>query len=76
MKKPKTIQLRCQGWRRHGGAFSHGPVQWEQCSNPAIVLLTVEQDGQITKDSPACAVCWEEGRSLGIKEIEVKPIAP
>lgn len=65
---------RCEGWRRHGGAFTFGPVRWEQCRNDAVVLLTVEQGGEVLKDSPACAVCWEEGRSRGIKQLDAKPI--
>lgn len=65
---------RCEGHRRYGGAFTLGPVKWEQCRNTATVLLTVEQNGQILKDSPACAECWEEGRRAGIKQIDAKPI--
>jgi len=65
---------RCEGYRRYGGAFTLGPVRWEQCHNTATVLLTIEQNGEILKDSPACAECWEEGRKAGIKQIEAKPI--
>jgi len=39
-----------------------------------MVLLTIEQNGEILKDSPACAECWEEGRKAGIKQIEAKPV--
>lgn len=66
--------LRCEGWRRYGGAFNFGPPRWVQCANNAIVLLTVEQDGQITRDSPACSHCWEEGISRGIKQIAATPL--
>lgn len=71
---PARRAIRCDGWRRHGSAFSLGPITWEQCGNDAVVLLTIEQEGKIVNDSPACAVCWEESRSLGIKQIDAKPI--
>lgn len=67
-------KTRCDGWRRYGGAFTLGPVKWEQCKNDATVLLTIEQDGEVLKDSPACAECWKEGREKGIKQLEAKPI--
>ena len=67
-------KTRCEGWRRYGGAFTLGRPQWEQCKSDAVVLLTVEQDGKVLKDSPACADCWKEGQKAGIKQIEAKPI--
>ena len=65
---------RCEGWRRYGGAFTFGPVRWEQCKNLAVVTLTVVQDG-ITQDMPACMVCWQEALSNGIKVEAAVPIA-
>lgn len=74
--KPGQKALRCDGWRRTGNAFSFGPMIWTQCENDAVVLLTVEQEGGIVEDSPACAACWEEGRKLGLKQLDARPIMP
>ena len=52
-------QKQCEGFRRHGGAFTMGPVKWEQCTEKATVLLTVKQAGD-TKTFPACNTCWNE----------------
>ena len=68
------LGVRCEGWRRNGGAFTLGPVTWEQCKNDAIVMLKVKQ-GKI-EELPACAECWEEGRENKIEILEVKPITP
>ncbi len=51
--------MQCEGWRRYGGAFTLGPVTWRQCTNEAIVTLTVTQDGK-TEQLPACLECWNE----------------
>lgn len=72
---PPSQQVRCDTWRRHGNAFSFGPMTWTQCPNDAVVLLTVEQEGLVVKDSPACAACWEESRERGLKQLDAKPIA-
>lgn len=64
----------CDGRRRYGGAFTLGPPRWEQCTNAATVLLTLEQDGETLTDSPACATCWAESRQTGLKQIDAKPI--
>jgi len=58
--------MRCEGWRRYGGVFTFGPVQWKQCENDAVVTLTVHQEGQ-TKSFPVCMKCWREAISAGIK---------
>lgn len=65
--------MRCEGWRRNGGAFTLGPVTWSQCENEAIVELTVEQEGK-AETLPGCAVCWQEAIDSGIKIIKVVPI--
>lgn len=67
--------LRCDAWRRKGGAFTLGPPVWRQCENAAIVLLTIQQEDKLV-DSPACVVCWEEGRQAGLKYLDVKPVTP
>lgn len=67
-KKPQ-----CEGWRRSGGAFTLGPVQWKRCENDAIVNLTVEQDGKI-QTIPACMQCWGEGLERGIDVKSATPI--
>jgi len=67
----------CEGYRRHGGAFTLGPVRWEQCSNDATVMLHLIQDGK-EKTFPACPVCWNEALENGdqwkIKVLNAKPI--
>lgn len=67
--------IRCEGWRRYGGAFSFGPVTWRQCENEAVVLLTVMQDGKRQDAVPACETCLQECLDrhmtvLGIETIE------
>jgi hypothetical protein len=64
--------MRCEGWRRRGGAFTFGPVKWEQCNNDAVVMLEVEQ-GQVEKQ-PACLACWNEAVERRIKIISSVPI--
>ncbi len=65
--------MRCEGYRRYGGAFSLGPSQWRQCEDDAIVILTVVQEKE--ERLPACLVCWNESRLSGIKIKSVAPIA-
>jgi len=67
------FEMRCEGWRRNGGAFTFGPVKWEQCKNDAIVLLTVEQDGTV-EELPACSACWQECLDNGIQINSSRPI--
>lgn len=69
---------RCEGYRRNGGAFTLGPVKWERCSNPAVVLLDVRNpDGSVVTASPACQVCWDEAKSYkGMEIIKHERIAP
>jgi len=66
-------KMRCEGWRRKGGAFSFGPVKWSQCENDAIVVLKVKQDDKVA-DFPACIECWNEANERGIRVLEAKPI--
>lgn len=65
--------MRCEGWTRHGGIFSFGPVTWTQCENEAVVMLTVIQDGKEEKQ-PACIECWNKGIETGIEIINVVPL--
>ena len=68
--------VRCEGYRRFGGAFSLGPVTWQQCSERAIAVLTIEQDGKV-QDVPACSKCWTEAMYYGgIKITATRPVAP
>lgn len=71
----KTEQ--CQGYRRYGGAFTLGPVKWEQCKELASVKLKVIQDGKV-KVFPACMTCWEEclQNKDKIEVLSVRPLAP
>lgn len=65
-------KTRCEGWRRYGGAFTLGPVRWEQCKNDATVTLTVEQE--TTERMPACMECWREAQERGIKIHASEPL--
>lgn len=69
---------RCEGYRRHGGAFTCGPVSWEQCGNDAVVLLDVKNpDGSKIEKSPACQVCWDESKTYkGMEILMAKLIVP
>ncbi len=68
------LGMRCEGWRRYGGAFTFGPVKWAQCDNNAIVVLRVEQEK--IEELPACAECWQEALDNKMEILEVKPIIP
>jgi len=70
----EATDMRCEGQRRHGGAFSLGPVQWVQCTSPATVMLKVKQDGE-TVELPGCNACWNECfENEGIKVLSVRPL--
>lgn len=64
--------MRCEGWTRHGGAFTLGPATWSQCENDGVVLLRVKQDKVETL--PACTGCWGKIKEAGIKILSVDPI--
>jgi len=57
--------MRCEGYRRKGGAFTLGPVQWVQCENEAVVMIECKQDGEI-ETFPACQKCFDEALEKGI----------
>lgn len=65
--------MRCEGWRRNGGAFTLGPVKWEQCKNDAIAIIKVVQDGK-AEDFPACSICWKECIDKGIEIKGAQPV--
>ncbi len=66
---------RCEGWRRHGDAFSFGPPRWVQCEKDAIVLLSVKQEHGEDGTLPACESCWAEAVDNDLIAIsEVKEI--
>ena len=65
--------MRCEGWRRRGGAFTLGPVTWKQCDNDAIVSIAARQDGKLTTQ-PSCLVCWNEALETGIEIASVTPL--
>ena len=66
------VKTRCEGYRRYGGAFTLGPVRWEQCKNDAAVTLTVEQE--TTERMRACMECWNEAKERGIKIHGAEPL--
>jgi hypothetical protein len=68
---------RCEGWRRHGSAFTIGGTpRWVQCDADATVLVTMRRDGQAaTQEIPACDECWAEALNTpGIVVVDAKPI--
>ena len=67
------MAIQCEGWRRKGGAFTFGPVNWSQCENDAIVNITVTQDGK-TETMPGCKTCWNEAIDNKIEISEVVPM--
>lgn len=71
--KVKAGAVRCEGWRRYGGAFTLGPVTWQQCKENATVMLKCEQDGKV-QTLPGCAACWSEALEKGIKVLQATPI--
>ena len=64
--------MRCEGWRRTGGAFTLGKPVWSQCENDAIVMLEVEQEK--TEKMPSCLECWNEAKEKGIKVLSAEPL--
>lgn len=67
------MATKCEGYHRRGGAFTLGPVVWEQCENAATVNLTI-RDKRETKTLPACDQCWQKVIDSGLEIIEAKPI--
>ena len=66
--------MRCEGWRRSGGAFSLGPIEWSQCENDGTVMLKLDQGGEIS-ELPACQHCWTECLETdGIEVLEARPL--
>ena len=65
--------MRCEGYRRRGGAFTLGPVSWSQCIESGVVMLTVEQDGE-TQTLPACNRCWKEVIENNVPVLKIEPI--
>ena len=70
------MSKQCEGWRRTGGAFSFGPVRWDQCENEAVVTITVIQEGKQEEPMPACMTCWQECESTSdITVLRAEPLA-
>jgi hypothetical protein len=65
--------MKCEGMRRYGGAFTLGPVRWEACKEPAEVMLTVKQEGEV-ETLPACKTCWKEVIENKIEVLKVEPL--
>lgn len=74
-KQPKESvdTTQCQGWRRRGGAFTLGPVEWKQCTEQPTVILKVKQSGK-TKRMAACPTCWQECIENKIDIADASPI--
>ena len=65
--------MRCEGWRRYGGAFTLGPVEWKQCGEEAVVTLEVVQDSEVAT-FPACMTCWGEAIDKGVEILNATPL--
>jgi hypothetical protein len=71
----RSVRPQCEGYHRHGGAFTLGPVTWQRCKEPAIVMLTMMQDGRKVK-LPGCAACWKTAtETKGTEVLKATPIA-
>lgn len=68
----KDSSMRCEGWKRTGGAFTFGPVSWKQCENQAVVMLKVRQEKE--EELPACLECWHECKENKIEILAVEPL--
>lgn len=64
--------MRCEGFRRKGGAFALGPVRWQQCENEAVALLKVRQE--VIAEYPSCLICWNEAKALDVEILSANPI--
>ncbi len=64
--------MRCEGWSRNG-AFTLGPLNWEQCKNEATNLITVKQKEGISTQ-PACDSCLEETKNWPIEVLSIEKI--
>lgn len=56
----------CDGWRRHGGLMTFGPVKWVQCTEEATVIIKIVQDNEETIMN-ACQHCLDEAKELNMK---------
>ncbi len=72
--------MECEGWRRKGGAFTFGPVEWRRCEEKAKVMITFTQK-QNNKEAPekgelpACMTCLKEcNENDQITVLKVSPI--
>jgi hypothetical protein len=63
--------MKCEGYRRKGGAFTFGPVKWEQCQDEPKVMLQIEGKAE---PLPACMECWKEVKASGATVISAEPI--
>ncbi len=67
--------MRCEGWTRHGGAFTLGRPEWRQCENEGTVMLTASNKGEEPTTEPMCQGCWQKCIDADdITVIEAKPI--
>jgi hypothetical protein len=64
--------MRCEGWRRKGGAFTLGPTKWSQCENQSVVMLRVKQETE--EELSACMECWKEAIERGINIFDSRPL--
>jgi hypothetical protein len=71
---------RCEGYRKYGSFMTLGPREWEQCKNPAVMLVRVDQrfvdqrEVVVNKNVRCCAECYQEflKRAPGIPHKIVK----
>lgn len=67
---------KCEGYRRYGGAFTMGPVQWVPCTETATVIIRVRQKNKDIDELPACLTCWGEAmENDGMEVLSARPIS-
>lgn len=55
-KKPDT--RRCEGWERHGGMMTLGPVVWTRCTAKPTHVVVFRRKAE--DDCSACAGCLQK----------------
>ena len=72
----RSTNMRCEGWTKHGGAFSLGRPEWRQCKNDAVIILSGTQskcNGTNKRERfsmPACMDCWIKAQTTNHMKIK------
>tara|TARA_Y100000310_G_scaffold56232_1_gene51603 strand:+ start:31532 stop:31816 length:285 start_codon:yes stop_codon:yes gene_type:complete len=65
--------LKCNGYRRYGGAFTLGNPEWEKCRETPTVMIKVKN---VKKAMPACPHCWQELLDSDDDAQEIESVEP